>query len=207
MLLSLIWLLSFLLSLPFTISYDVYSFNYRTFIVDCISHKNWIVKMFPFIEKSNFMQITRIFRLFTQCVIPIIIITYFYVRIMYHLIFGRSVVQSTSDNFQRQVSKTVKMLIAVVIVFAVSQISFYLSNNVIIELFIHSDNDDFENCTVRSKFPIICYIIFITGAVFNPFIYWWLSKSFRNDIKSLIMTCKLVRKWTLRLYCKSLFDS
>ncbi|KAM7535623.1 hypothetical protein Aperf_G00000089167 [Anoplocephala perfoliata] len=80
--------------------------------------------------------------------------------------------------------RTIKMLIAMVVIFMACWIPlncFWLISD--LEWFDFSKSDYF------TLVFFVCHIFAMSSAVYNPFLYTWLSESFRNELIQLMHTC------------------
>jgi len=183
-LLLIIWILSLLLSTPFLVTNDIYYLNYKKLTIECLSDENYL-KNLTLINEQLFKHISRKSRFILQYVIPILLISYFYSRIMYHLFRKRnSDIRISNIRFQKKVWKTTKMLIAVVIVFTVCNFAFYFTA---MKNLLNFENKNYNSCVVGTSLSYISYIIFITSCLLNPIIYWWMSSNFRKDFKRILL--------------------
>jgi hypothetical protein len=183
MLIIFIWILSFLLSIPFFVTYDIYYLNIQNVTIECFTDEKYL-KNISIISDKQFLNITRKSRFLFQYLIPVLMISYFYTRIIYHL-FGKrnSNIRISNSRFQQKCWKTTKMLIAVVIVFTVCNFAFYFNE---MKNLLNFETEKKSTCVdINTTLSLICYIIFITSCLFNPFIYWWMSSKFRKDFKRI----------------------
>ncbi len=182
-LLLIIWILSLLLSTPFLVTNDIYYFNYKKLAIECLSDGNYL-KNLTLINEQLFKHISRKSRFILQYVIPIVLISYFYSRIIYHLFRKRnSDIRISNIRFQKKVWKTTKMLIAVV-VFTVCNFAFYFT---VMKNLLNFENKNHNSCVISTSLSCISYIIFITSCLLNPIIYWWMSSNFRKDFKRILL--------------------
>jgi len=181
LLLIIIWFSSLLLSIPFFVTRDIHSVNYRNLSLDCYQKKELIET--PLMSEITFIKITRLFRFFIHYAIPLLVTTFLYARILYDLIFRRnSQINSTNFKFESKILKTTKILISVLIVFTFSYFGCYF----IMIGQIFSTTQSFVNfCQINKKLYLTCHGIPFLSCILNPFIYWWMSPTFRNDYKRL----------------------
>jgi amino acid transporter len=137
------------------------------------------------INEQLFKHISRKSRFVLQYVIPVLLMSYFYSRIIYHLFRKRnSDIRISNIRFEKKVWKTTKMLIACVIVFTVCYFAFYFS---IMKNLLNLESKNHNLCEhIGTTLFYIFYIIFLTSCLLNPIIYWWMSSNFRKDFKRIL---------------------
>jgi hypothetical protein len=182
-----IWILSFLQSIPFLTTNDIYYLNYKNLTAECFNDKKYL-RNITLTSDKQFRSMTRKSRFLLQYLIPVLLITYFYSRIIYHLILKRnSDIGLNNICFQRKVWKTTKILIAVVIV---CYFAFYFN---VMRNLLNFEIKNEKTCIISTTVSVISYLLFITSCLLNPFIYWWMSSKFRKDFKRSL----LLRAWNL----------
>ncbi len=150
--------------------------------VECFDDEKYL-RNISIISDKKFRNITRKSRFLLQYLIPVLMISCFYSRIIYHLLRKRnSDIRLSYSCFRKKVWKTTKMLIAVVILFTVCNFAFYF--NVMRNLFNFESKYEIT-CVINTSVSLICYLTFITSCLFNPFIYWWMCSNFREDFKRI----------------------
>jgi hypothetical protein len=179
-----LWFLSLILSIPFLVTFDIYSLNFKNLTIDCLRDENYFKNTF-LLSDQRFQYISRKLRFLLHYLIPVLMTTYFYSRIIYHLFKKKnSEIRVTNVWSQRKVWQTIKMLIAVVIVFSICNFAFYF-NNMKDLLGLEPEKED--PCIISTAMTYTCYIVFVTSCLLNPFIYWWMSPTFRQDFKRIII--------------------
>ncbi len=179
------WLCPIIL-IPFTsVSLQMFTYSFSsTKIIGC-----YVIGYFkePF-TSGVVRQIRVIILIFTQYLIPLTITTILYVKIM-HTIWRRNVGEMVET--QRQQLKifkwrTIKMLMIVVVVFAVCCFPLYAMN--LIDFYFKPIS--FDSCA-DSILYIFSYWCFFSSCAYNPFIYWWFNDDFREEANKFwyLITC------------------
>ncbi|KAK3594752.1 hypothetical protein CHS0354_014182, partial [Potamilus streckersoni] len=180
--LGLIWLIAIGLSLPFGL------YN-RVQEVDLLLTKaKRCASDFPE-PNEKWEQYLTVITIFLQYVFPLTVIAVTYGRIVRKL-WVRTHVGAVTENQQatqqKAKRKSIKMLITVVIVFALCWMPLNL---------YHILTDFHPNPRVfhySSTVFFICHWIAISSTCYNPFVYCWLNEAFRTEVKSRFRCC-LVR--------------
>ena len=177
--LALIWSVAICLSLPFGIYNKVQT-------VDFVLNKvRRCTPSFP-PPSERWERYLTVITLILQYVIPLAIIAITYGRIVRKL-WVRSHVGAVTQNQQmsqqKAKRKSIKMLIVVVVVFALC----WMPLNVYqILTDFHPNVEVFHyNSTVF----FICHWIAISSTCYNPFVYCWLNENFRAEVKSRFKCC------------------
>ncbi|XP_002730476.1 QRFP-like peptide receptor [Saccoglossus kowalevskii] len=124
-------------------------------------------------------------------VIPLSIISYTYYRIGRRL-WGRSlpgVADRKRDLSQmRSKKKTIKMLVVIVVMFAICWFPlhvFNIVNDIVPDLYDEVATQDIMRIT-----QMCCLLLATANSFMNPFIYGFLNETFRKDLKHFVM-CRL----------------
>jgi hypothetical protein len=190
--LLLIWALSLVLALPFVPTFDIYTFNYNTLSVDCIHLNYWLFNgtLVNYCKYNDFNYYTLSTRFLLAYLLPLIITLNNYNKICHKLSNNSTInaqistiiIDNDNNNKINKQRNTIIMLMTIVIAFAVLRIPFYIM--VIIPLIknmqVCSVYEFEPNSYIFDYFYIICCLI-------NPFIYWWFSKSFRDNYKNYFL--------------------
>lgn len=170
-----IWLASMGFSLPFSIYARVEE-------VELIISSRLRCRMrYP--EPSDiYEQRLSVATILLQYVIPLSIITVAYSRIAIKLWSRRSLGHCTHDQrlYQaRTKKKTIKMLIIVVVVFALCWMPLNLYH-VLTDL--HEDKATFQHNSIAF---FVCHWLAISSVCYNPFVYCGLNDIFRAEVKAI----------------------
>ncbi|XP_074837679.1 G-protein coupled receptor 83 isoform X1 [Carettochelys insculpta] len=174
---SVIWIMATCFSLPHAIYQKLFIFKYSEKVTRCLCLPD-----FP--EPADlfwkYLDLTTFILLY---VLPLSIISATYVRVAKKLWLRNAIGNVTMEQYfalQRKKKKTIKMLMLVVVLFAVCW------------------------------FPLNCYVVLLSSQVirtnnalyfafhwlamsstcYNPFIYCWLNEHFRLELKSLVNMCR-----------------
>src|SRR6266487_2316947 len=188
---AIIWILAFVFSIPFTfysISQVPLSTNSTIIVERCVTH-------YP---KSlvSYKKLISLVTFLTTHIIPLLITTVLYAIIIFHIWRTKQIGHVTQEQFQirnRRKRKTIKMLILVVITFAICWMPLQFYRNFI------GSNEYKLRC--KSKLYFFVYWLAMSSVCYNPFIYCWLNSTFRQGVHSvlnhmlcLIPCCKLFRE-------------
>jgi hypothetical protein len=166
---SLIWIISFLFSIPELLFNKLVEFKFLNRI-RCRA-------IYP--EPQNvYRQIITLVIFFTQYIIPLMITTIAYIRIGYQIrrqyIFRENDIQK---RIKRSDQKITKMLSIVVIVFAICWLP--------LNCFHIYAEYSLEVIRYDSVLFFSCHMLAMSSVCYNPFIYFGLNRHFRNKIKKL----------------------
>ncbi|CAH1782668.1 unnamed protein product [Owenia fusiformis] len=174
-----IWTIACILALPFALFAEVEATSFIIYKVDRCKLN------YP--EPSvEFEQYLTLLTIFAQYCLPLCIITIAYSRIAYKLYNRRTLGDMTDDQhvYQTKVKKkTIKMLIMVVLIFALCWMPLNLYH---ILTDFHHDNYRFRH---NSTAFFVCHWIAMSSVGYNPFIYCWLNDTFRAEVKSRFNIC------------------
>lgn len=182
--LVIIWLVAILFSLPYLIYNKV---QYTSFLTTKVKRCS---PAFPEPAKL-FEQCLTLVTLVLQYIIPLTIIAVSYGRIVRKL-WLRSSLGAVTQNQQalhaRAKRKSIKLLITVVVVFALCWMPINL---------YHILTDFYPD---QSVFPynsatfFVLHWIAISSTCYNPFVYCWLNEQFRAEVKACFQCCKRRRR-------------
>ncbi|XP_046548369.1 probable G-protein coupled receptor 83 [Haliotis rubra] len=174
-----IWVLAICLSLPYGIYTSVQEVNLFT------SKLRRCRSSFPD-TLDSFEQYLTVVTIIMQYCIPLAFIAFAYGRIVRKL-WARTHVGAVTENQhqsqQRAKRRSIKLLIAVVIVFALCWLPLIL---------YHLLTDFHPNAEVfhhDSRAFFICHWIAISSTCYNPFVYCWLNENFREEVKARFRWC------------------
>lgn len=182
--LAAIWLIAICFSLPYGIYTKVTEVSFITErVLRCRSD-------FP--EPSEtFEKCITIVTIFLQYIIPLFVIAITYGRIVRKL-WNRTHLGAVTHTQQmsqtRAKKKSIKLLITVVVVFALCWMPLNLYHIL----------TDFHPDTTVFRYDSTTFFIFhwiaISSTCYNPFVYCWLNEAFKEEVKSCFGCCKRHRK-------------
>lgn len=177
--LALIWLLAIGLSLPFGLYNKVQTVDFL------LKKVNRCTSSFPK-PSDKWEKYLTVGTLLLQYVIPLTIIGVTYGRIVRKL-WIRTHVGAVTENQQasqqRAKRKSIKLLICVVVVFAICWMPLNLYQ---VLADFHPNVEVFH---YNSTTFFICHWIAISSTCYNPFVYCWLNETFRAEVKSRFKCC------------------
>ncbi|CAG2114552.1 unnamed protein product [Medioppia subpectinata] len=171
-LLWIVWTSSFVLSLPFAVTSDVYYFDYTNGSMMCINDQNYLVSLNT---DDKFRQITRLLRFAVQFALPSALVAYFCAKIIFCL-----------NNTQLMDKKWIitKRFVVVFAIFLIKNSAFHMKStkNIVIEMLSARQT---YSCYLNAEYYIL-YIIFNTSGSFTSLIYFWMSSEFRRLYKCYV---------------------
>ncbi|XP_063004939.1 G-protein coupled receptor 83 [Melospiza melodia melodia] len=177
MYISVIWIMATCFSLPHAIYQKLFTFEYSEDVTRCLCLPD-----FP--EPADlfwkYLDLTTFILLY---VLPLLIISAAYVTVAKKLWLRNVIGDVTVEQYfvlRRKNKKTIKMLMLVVVLFAVCW--FPLNCYVVL----------LSSQTIRTNNAL--YFAFhwfaMSSTCYNPFIYCWLNDSFRSELKALLNMCR-----------------
>ncbi|NWX84738.1 GPR83 protein, partial [Nothoprocta ornata] len=172
-----IWIMAACFSLPHAIYQKLFTFEYSEEVTRCLCLPD-----FP--EPADlfwkYLDLTTFILLY---VLPLLIISAAYVTVAKKLWLRNVIGDVTAEQYfalRKKNKKTIKMLMLVVILFAVCW--FPLNCYVVL----------LSSQTIRTNNAL--YFAFhwfaMSSTCYNPFIYCWLNESFRSELKVLLHICR-----------------
>ncbi|CAH1784317.1 unnamed protein product [Owenia fusiformis] len=178
---AIVWMLAVMLSLPYAIFSKVQQRSTLLHKVDrCI-------EAYPS-PSDIYAQGIQLATILAQYGIPLAIISVSYGRIVKLLWLRAPLGEATVRQHMAQAKgkrKTIKILILVVVVFAICWMPlnlYHLLTDLRPDLFRHNSIAFF-----------VCYWIALSSVCYNPFIYCWLNENFRNEVKKVFPLCCTIR--------------
>ncbi|XP_069800069.1 G-protein coupled receptor 83-like [Dendropsophus ebraccatus] len=175
-----IWIMATCFSLPHAIYQKLFRYNYRQSTV-----RSLCIPDFP--EPSDlFWKYLDLATFLLLYLLPLLIITITYSRLAKKLWMRNAIGDITTEQYithRKNKKKSIKMLVLVVVVFAVCW--FPLNCYVVL----------ISSLGIKTKNAIYFALHWfaMSSTCYNPFIYCWLNDSFRLELKSLITMCKKVQ--------------
>ncbi|NXP23527.1 GPR83 protein, partial [Scytalopus superciliaris] len=178
---TVIWIMATCFSLPHAIYQKLFTFEYSEEVTRCLCLPD-----FP--EPSDlfwkYLDLTTFVLLY---VLPLLIISAAYMTVAKKLWLRNVIGDVTTEQYfvlRRKNKKTIKMLMLVVILFAVCWFPLNCYVVLLSSQAIHTNN--------------ALYFAFhwfaMSSTCYNPFIYCWLNDSFRSELKALLNMCRKPRR-------------
>lgn len=174
---AVIWIVSIMLALP----YGIYS---KTNEMDFLVEK--VLRCASFYPSETFEQYLTVFTILLQYVIPLTVIAVTYGRIVRRIWERTDLGAVTAYQHacrSKHKKKSIKMLMLVVIVFAICWMPLNLYH---LLTDLHPDSETFHYDTTTF---FACHWLAISSTCYNPFIYCWLNEAFRAEIKAVFRCC------------------
>ena len=174
---AIIWIVSIIMSLPF----GIYSKKETVrFVVETA------IRCRSTYPSQKFEQYLTVVTIILQYILPLIIIAVTYGRIV-RRIWERTDLGAVTANQHacrsKHKKKSIKMLMIVVIVFAVCWMPLNLYH---LLTDLHPDSETFQ---YSSTAFFVCHWVAISSTCYNPFIYCWLNEAFRAEIRAVFRCC------------------
>ncbi|NWQ95355.1 GPR83 protein, partial [Burhinus bistriatus] len=174
---SVIWIMATCFSLPHAIYQKLFTFEYSEEVTRCLCLPD-----FP--EPADlfwkYLDLTTFILLY---VLPLLIISAAYMTVAKKLWLRNVIGDVTTEQYfalRKKNKKTIKMLMLVVILFAVCWFPLNCYVILLSSRTIHTNN--------------ALYFAFhwfaMSSTCYNPFIYCWLNDSFRSELKALLNICR-----------------
>ncbi|XP_054058848.1 G-protein coupled receptor 83 isoform X2 [Rissa tridactyla] len=174
---SVIWIMATCFSLPHAIYQKLFTFEYSEEVTRCLCLPD-----FP--EPADlFWKYLDLATFILLYVLPLLIISAAYVTVAKKLWLRNVIGDVTTEQYfalRKKNKKTIKMLMLVVILFAVCWFPLNCYVILLSSQTIHTNN--------------ALYFAFhwfaMSSTCYNPFIYCWLNDSFRSELKALLNICR-----------------
>ncbi|MBN3284862.1 GPR83 protein, partial [Polyodon spathula] len=176
-----IWVMAACFSLPHAIYQKLFQYNYSASTVRsfCVPHfPNPSDLYWKYLDLSTFLLLY---------LLPLVIISLAYSRLAKKLWLRNAIGDVTMeqcDAHRRNKRKSIKMLVLVVVVFAICWFPLNCYVVLISSLGIQS----------RNTLYFALHWLAMSSTCYNPFIYCWLNESFRSELKSLLSMCRRAQK-------------
>ena len=174
---SIIWIVSIIMSLPFGIYSKAETVS---FVVESA------IRCRTVYPSQTFEQYLTVVTLILQYILPLAIIGVTYGRIV-RRIWERTDLGAMTANQHacrsKHKKKSIKMLMIVVIVFALCWMPLNLYH---LLTDLHPDAESFP---YNSTAFFVCHLVAISSTCYNPFIYCWLNEAFRAEIRAVFRCC------------------
>ncbi|XP_074863749.1 G-protein coupled receptor 83-like isoform X1 [Carettochelys insculpta] len=176
---TVIWLMATCFSLPHAIYQKLFQYNYREATV-----RSLCLPDFP--EPAEvvwkYLDLSTFFLLY---LLPLLIITITYAHLAKKLWLRNAIGDITTQQYithHKNKKKSIKMLVLVVVVFAICWFPLNCYVVLISSLGIKTKNSLY----------FTLHWFAMSSTCYNPFIYCWLNESFRSELKSLLSMCQKV---------------
>ncbi|XP_053569728.1 G-protein coupled receptor 83-like [Bombina bombina] len=176
---SFIWVMATCFSLPHAIYQKLFQYNYRETTIRslCIPDFPEPAELFwKYLDLSTFLLLY---------LLPLLIISITYTRLAKKLWMRNAIGDITTEQYithRKNKKKSIKMLVLVVVVFAVCWFPLNCYVVLISSLGIKTKNTLYFSL----------HWFAMSSTCYNPFIYCWLNESFRLELKSLLGMCQKV---------------
>ncbi|XP_038272719.1 probable G-protein coupled receptor 83 [Dermochelys coriacea] len=176
---SVIWLMATCFSLPHAIYQKLFQYNYREATVRSLCLPDFpepAELVWKYLDLSTFLLLY---------LLPLLIITITYTRLAKKLWLRNAIGDITTQQYiihHKNKKKSIKMLVLVVVVFAVCWFPLNCYVVLISSLGIKTKNSIY----------FALHWFAMSSTCYNPFIYCWLNESFRSELKSLLSMCQKV---------------
>ncbi|NXX89442.1 GPR83 protein, partial [Centropus bengalensis] len=174
---SVIWIMATCFSLPHAIYQKLFIFEYSEEVTRCLCLPD-----FP--EPADlfwkYLDLTTFILLY---VLPLLIISAAYVTVAKKLWLRNVIGDVTTEQYlalRKKNKKTIKMLMLVVILFAVC---WFPLNCYVVLL-------SSQTIPTNNALYFAFHWFAMSSTCYNPFIYCWLNDSFRSELKALFSVCK-----------------
>ncbi|GLV41044.1 Tachykinin-like receptor at 99D [Carabus blaptoides fortunei] len=179
------WFLGSLLSCPTLLYFTTYTQTFSTGESRVICYTEWPDGPTTFSTQEYVYNV--IFLIITY-LLPIISMTYAYARIGLELWGSQSIGECTQRQMENIKSKrrVVKMMIVVVVIFAVCWLPFHL-------YFIFTSYfPDITNSPYIQESYLAIYWLAMSNSMYNPIIYCWMNAKFRRGFKQFFSWCPCI---------------
>ncbi|CAN8195632.1 unnamed protein product [Coccothraustes coccothraustes] len=185
MYISVIWIMATCFSLPHAIYQKLFTFEYSEDVTRCLCLPD-----FP--EPADlfwkYLDLTTFILLY---VLPLLIISAAYVTVAKKLWLRNVIGDVTVEQYfvlRKKNKKTIKMLMLVVVLFAVC---WFPLNCYVVLL-------SSQTIPTNNALYFAFHWFAMSSTCYNPFIYCWLNDSFRSELKALISMCRKAPRPTER---------
>ncbi|XP_053130155.1 G-protein coupled receptor 83-like [Hemicordylus capensis] len=176
-----IWVLAACFSLPHAIYQKLFQYNYREATVRSVCLPDFPEPselVWKYLDLSTFVLLY---------LLPLITITVTYTRLAKKLWLRNAIGDVTTQQsvaHQKNKKRSIKMLVLVVVVFAVCWFPLNCYVLLISSLGVKTKN----------SFYFALHWFAMSSTCYNPFIYCWLNEGFRSELKALLALCWKTRQ-------------
>ncbi|XP_054708424.1 neuropeptide F receptor-like [Uloborus diversus] len=181
MILSCIWFIALLLSLPLFIFRDVVHIEIN---LPWVQSVNYCIESWPIEHGRGFYSV---FTMVFQYLVPIMIVStaYFQIcrKLQYRMVSKQTTLEERQARDRQRVKKTNILLISIACIFAFSWLPLNILN-IVADFFYPFD----DTSTFRIVFAC-CHMAGMSSACSNPLLYGWLNENFRKEFKEIFASC------------------
>ncbi|XP_011303020.1 tachykinin-like peptides receptor 99D isoform X1 [Fopius arisanus] len=181
-----IWIIGCILSLPMPIYYTTYTQTFSNGEVRVICYGNWPNRTDDGLSYDEYVY-NVVFMILTYF-LPIGSMTFTYARVGLELWGSQSIGEATQrqlDNI-RSKRRVVKMMIVVVVIFAVCWLPFH------VYFIVTSYLPEITNEPYIQEVFLAIYWLAMSNSMYNPIIYCWMNSRFRRGFAQFFSWCPLV---------------
>ncbi|XP_012283345.1 tachykinin-like peptides receptor 99D [Orussus abietinus] len=182
-----IWVVGAILSLPMLLFYKTFTQNFVNGEVRVICYSDWPNKSDDGLSYDEYLY-NVIFMILTYF-LPIGSMTFTYARVGLELWGSQSIGEATQrqlDNI-RSKRRVVKMMIVVVVIFAVCWLPFH------VYFIVTSYLPEITNEPYIQELYLAIYWLAMSNSMYNPIIYCWMNSRFRRGFAQFFSWCPCVR--------------
>lgn len=176
-----IWVIAVLISMPLAVYHQKHHDSRRN-IWAC--QENW--------PKESSREVFTIVSFVLQFVVPcsIISVCYFRISLILRMRLRTKIGTGTKSRFQdvneiRRKKRTNTILIAMVVIFVICWIPL---NALLIAMDVLSEGQTkvVNNSKYFTLMFLVCHLIAMSSAVYNPFLYAWMNENFKKEVRRIL---------------------
>ncbi|KAK2588543.1 hypothetical protein KPH14_006322 [Odynerus spinipes] len=182
-----IWIVGAILSFPMLLFYTTYTQNFANGEVRVICYSDWPNRDDNGLSFQEYLY-NVIFMILTYF-LPIGSMTFTYARVGAELWGSQSIGEATARQLEniRSKRRVVKMMIVVVVIFAVCWLPFH------VYFIVTSYLPDITNEPYIQEVFLGIYWLAMSNSMYNPIIYCWMNSRFRRGFAQFFSWCPWVR--------------
>ncbi|XP_066478036.1 G-protein coupled receptor 83 isoform X2 [Tiliqua scincoides] len=172
-----IWLMATCFSLPHAIYQKLFTFEYSEEITRCLCLPDFPEPADLFWKYLDLATFTLLY------ILPLLIISITYMTVAKKLWFRRVIGDVTIEQYfalQRKKMMTIKMMMLVVVIFAVCWFPLNCYVILLSSQVIHTNNGLY----------FAFHWLAMSSTCYNPFVYCWLNENFRAELKTFLTICR-----------------
>ncbi|XP_011641640.1 tachykinin-like peptides receptor 99D isoform X1 [Pogonomyrmex barbatus] len=182
-----IWIIGAILSLPMLLFYTTYTQNFMNGEVRVVCYSDWPNTDDNGLSYDEYLY-NVIFMILTYF-LPIGSMTFTYARVGLELWGSQSIGEATARQLEniRSKRRVVKMMIVVVVIFAVCWLPFHMY------FIVTSYLPEITNEPYIQEVFLGIYWLAMSNSMYNPIIYCWMNTRFRRGFAQFFFWCPWVR--------------